>query len=310
MKFSTSKMMALLGLASMQFSSVFAATVKIMPLGDSITGNPGCWRATLYNGLVAAGGAYADIDMVGTLDNSGHCGVPFDGGNEGHGGYLATGIADQNQLVPWLAATNPDIVMMMLGTNDVWSAKSPATITTAFSKLVDQMRANNPKMKILVAQILPMTPSGCNDCNDRVRAFNAVLPDWATSKGTADSPITVVDHFSGINTSTDTGDGVHPNESGSTKIANKWYPYLKDAIDAVRFSNGVPTTSKTATATATPPPSTTNTNTPTSTATQPSSPYVPTYGQCGGKNHTGGKTCTWGVSCVYINEWYSQCIPN
>lgn len=29
-------------------------------------------------------------------------------------------MADQNQLPPWLAATRPDIVVMHLGTNDVW----------------------------------------------------------------------------------------------------------------------------------------------------------------------------------------------
>ena len=34
---------------------------------------------------------------------------------------LATGIADQNQLPGWLAATRPDIVLMHFGTNDVWS---------------------------------------------------------------------------------------------------------------------------------------------------------------------------------------------
>jgi lysophospholipase L1-like esterase len=93
--------------------------------------------------------------MVGTLPAQG-CGVSYDGDNEGHGGYLATNIANQNMLPGWLSATNPDVVMMHLGTNDVWSNIAPATITAAFSTLVDQMRANNPNMKILVR--LPLCP--------------------------------------------------------------------------------------------------------------------------------------------------------
>ena len=189
-----------------------AQAVRVMPLGDSITGSPGCWRALLWNQLQSAG--YTNVDFVGTLPPPG-CGVGYDGDNEGHGGYLATNIANQNQLPGWLSATHPDIVMMHLGTNDVWSNIAPATILTAFGKLVDQMRASNPTMKILVAQILPMNPSNCSACGQRVVALNAAIPAWASSKSTAQSPITVVDQWTGFTTSTDTGDGVHPNDSGN-----------------------------------------------------------------------------------------------
>ena len=107
----------------------------------------GCWRALLWNNLQSAG--YTNIDFVGTLPPQG-CGVSYDGDNEGHGGYLGTNIADQNQLPGWLSKTKPDVVIMHLGTNDVWNNRSPTVITTAFSKLVDQMRASNADMKILV----------------------------------------------------------------------------------------------------------------------------------------------------------------
>ncbi|KAG8828921.1 hypothetical protein FRC17_007329 [Serendipita sp. 399] len=36
---------------------------------------------------------------------------------------------------------------------------------------------------------------------------------------------------------------------------------------------------------------------------------VPLYGQCGGTNYTGETTCVSGATCVYSNEWYSQCLP-
>ncbi|KAK6335732.1 hypothetical protein TWF730_003110 [Orbilia blumenaviensis] len=35
----------------------------------------------------------------------------------------------------------------------------------------------------------------------------------------------------------------------------------------------------------------------------------PAWGQCGGSGWTGPTTCVSGSSCVYSNEWYSQCIP-
>ena len=198
--------------------------VKIMALGDSITGSPGCWRALLWQMLPAA-----QVDFVGTLPPQG-CGFTYDGENEGHGGALVTTVANSDQLVGWLSATTPDVVMMHFGTNDVWSNIAPDTILAAYTRLVGQMRASKPTMKILVAQIIPMNPSTCTECAQRVVALNAVIPAWAAGLSTSASPITVVDQFTGFDDATDTYDGVHPNDAGNVKLANKWYPAVAAAI--------------------------------------------------------------------------------
>ncbi|MFC7533385.1 SGNH/GDSL hydrolase family protein [Actinoplanes sp. GCM10030250] len=195
-----------------------------MALGDSITGSPGCWRALLWQKLPAA-----RVDFVGTLPGQG-CGFAYDGENEGHGGFLVTNVASQNQLVGWLSASDPDVVLMHFGTNDAWSNLSTATILAAYTRLVEQMRVSNPRMKIIVAQIIPLNPPTCTDCGQRVVNLNAAIPAWAASLSTAASPITVVDQWTGFNTATDTYDGVHPNDAGNVKIANKWYPALAAAI--------------------------------------------------------------------------------
>ncbi|MBB6474789.1 cellulose binding domain-containing protein [Sphaerisporangium rubeum] len=250
-----------------------AATVKIMPLGDSITGSPGCWRALLWNRLVQAG--YTGLDFVGTLPPQG-CGVSYDGDNEGHGGALVTNVADQNQLPAWLSATNPDIVLMHFGTNDVWSNRPTQTILAAYSKLVDQMRANNPRMKILVAKIIPMSVSSCPECGNRVISLNADIPAWAAAKSTSASPIVVVDHWTAFSTAQNTYDGVHPNASGDQKMSDAWYPPLKSLLDGVT-PTGEPTPTITTTPTPTRPPTPTPTPTPTRTPTPtPSGPPTPT----------------------------------
>lgn len=204
-----------------------AAPTRIMALGDSITGSPGCWRAMLWQRLQNAG--HTNIDMVGTLPAQG-CGFAYDGENEGHGGFLATNVADQNQLPGWLASARPDIVLMHFGTNDVWNNRPVATILTAFSKLVDQMRASNPGMRILVAQIIPMNASNCAACGQRVVDLNAAIPGWAAGKTTTQSPITVVDQWTGFSTSANTYDGVHPNASGDQRMSDRWFPPLVSAL--------------------------------------------------------------------------------
>ncbi|WP_031510267.1 GDSL-type esterase/lipase family protein [Streptomyces megasporus] len=209
-------------------AKVAAEPVRIMPLGDSITGSPGCWRSLLWNRLQSAG--YTDIDFVGTLGPQG-CGQPHDGDNEGHGGALVTDVASRNLLPGWLSVTRPDIVVMHFGTNDVWSNRSPDAILAAYGTLVDQMRASNPNTKVLVAQIIPMNPATCGECGRRVVALNERIPAWARSKSTANSPVIAVDQWTGFSTASDTYDGVHPNASGDEKIAARWYPALADLLD-------------------------------------------------------------------------------
>ncbi|KAH9874844.1 hypothetical protein J1614_004331 [Plenodomus biglobosus] len=160
--------------------------VKIMPLGDSITGSPG--------------------------------------------GFLALNIANQNLLPGWLAATTPDLILMHLGTNDVWNNASPSQITTAFSTLLQQMRAANPNVVVLVAQIIPMAPPNCAECGGRVVALNRAIAEWAPGVNTAVSPVVVVDCWTGFDVASMTGDGVHPNEVGDRRLADVWFEAVVEAI--------------------------------------------------------------------------------
>jgi lysophospholipase L1-like esterase len=239
--------LALAGLAAVTPPALAAAPVRIMPLGDSITGGPGCWRALLWQRLVATG--YQDIDFVGTLPGGGCITGAWDGDNEGHGGYQAINIATQDQLPGWLSTTRPDVVLMHLGTNDIWNHRPIPDILAAFTKLVGQMRAGNPDMRIIAAQIVPMNPPGCANCTGDVVTLNAAIPGWAAALSTARSPITVVDQWTGFDTVADTiGDGVHPDDSGFARMADRWYPALTRVLDGL---SGSPTPSPTRTTAAT-----------------------------------------------------------
>ncbi|GEA88499.1 GDSL-type esterase/lipase family protein [Cellulomonas cellasea] len=261
-------LLALLAVAALLLAGVLAAAppsraaaapVRIMALGDSITGSPGCWRALLWQKLQRGG--HTDIDMVGTLPTQG-CGIAHDGDNEGHGGLLATNVASQGLLTGWLAQTRPDVVLMHFGTNDVWSNRSTAQILAAYTTLVEQMRASNPRTKVLVAQIIPVAPPTCGECAQRTVDLNAAIPAWAASLSTSTSPITVVDQWTGWNPAADTSDGVHPNDAGIVKLADRWYPALAGVLDGVT-PTPTPTATPTPTPTATPTPSATPTPTPT-----------------------------------------------
>ncbi|GAA3351235.1 hypothetical protein GCM10020358_80190 [Amorphoplanes nipponensis] len=237
-----------------------AAPVRIMPLGDSITAGPGCWRAVLWHRLQTAG--QTGVDFVGGVSDGGGCnpGYSYDTDHEGHGGYSATGIAANDQLPPWLAAARPDVVMMHLGTNDMWGGYLPlADKLAAFTKLVGQMRANNPDMKIIVAQIIPMSAAACATCPADVVALNNAIPGWAAGLTTARSPIVVADLWTGYDAVADNVDGVHPNSTGFQKMADRWYPVLTNVLAGTAPTP--PTTSPT-TPPSSPPPTTPQPTTP------------------------------------------------
>jgi lysophospholipase L1-like esterase len=93
------------------------------------------------------------------------------------------------------------------------------------------MREHNPHVKILVAQIIPMDPAkSCSGCAQGVIALNDAIPDWASGKSTDQSPIIVVDQWTGFDTDTDTYDGVHPNNAGNQKIADRWYSAMASLL--------------------------------------------------------------------------------
>ncbi|MFY1632014.1 cellulose binding domain-containing protein [Solwaraspora sp. WMMB335] len=251
----------------------------------------------LWNRLQDTG--YTDVDFVGTLGPQG-CGLPYDGDNEGHGGALVTTVADQNQLPAWLAATNPNVVLMHFGTNDVWSNRSTQQILTAYGKLVDQMRANNPSMTVLVAQIIPMAPATCGECAQRVVALNAAIPAWAAGKSTGQSPVVVVDQWTGFSTGTDTYDGVHPNAAGDQKMSDRWYPALTAALDGVTPtpppSTAPPTTAPPTTAPPTTAPPTTAPPTTAPPTTAPPTTAPPTTAPP-------GRSC--GAAYRVVGQWNS-----
>ncbi|EHL01423.1 SGNH hydrolase [Glarea lozoyensis ATCC 20868] len=207
-----------------------AGKIRYMPFGDSIT-EIICWRGLLYTQLQAAG--YTNVDFVGSGNGqnpSGCSTATYDRDNEGHSGFLAINIANNKQLVGWLQKNPADIITMHLGTNDISQGKPTADILTAFSKLIDVMRASNPTMKIIVAQIIPN-----NYINPGVQALNKAIPAWAVSKNTTSSPIWVVDQYTGFRTS-DLSDGIHPNAAGDAVMASRWFPALKRAINLMNVT--------------------------------------------------------------------------
>lgn len=221
--------------------------LRVMALGDSVT-RATCWRALLWDKLNQS--FSSRFDFVGTLGSNDGCSpAGYDRDNQAYSSSLITeivaGITDARTCDPSpcpamtdlqaaFAAATPDIALIHFGTNDVWNGRAAADILNGHSVIVDALRAANPDIHVLIAQIIPMnvtdvTCAGCTcaGCPTAIPALNTELVTWAEGKSTAASPVTVVDQYTGFDTATDTGDGVHPNPAGSRKMADAWYEALQ-----------------------------------------------------------------------------------
>lgn len=73
----------------------------------------------------------------------------FDLHHEGHDGINSVDVANHH-LEAWLASGEPDIVQIMLGTNDVRQGRPTNEIIDSYTRITDLIRASNPRAKILV----------------------------------------------------------------------------------------------------------------------------------------------------------------
>jgi len=196
-------------------SAAAPASLRLMPLGDSITWGVGSssgnsYRGFLWNRLAAEGHT---LDFVG----SGRSGTMSDPDNEGHSGWRIDQIAGIADSV--LARYRPNVVTLEIGTNDLNGNYQIPTAADRLHALIDQITNDAPDATVLVGTVI-LSTSGTEEANRP--AFNAKLPGIVQAEQAAGKHVRLVDM--GALTRADLADSLHPNDSGYSKMS--------DAFDA------------------------------------------------------------------------------
>lgn len=201
--------------------------LRVMPLGDSITQGSRhheSYRRDLWRRLATDG--YA-VDFVGSSRRnrggwSRH--DDFDQDHEGHWGWQVDELLEK--LDAWIAAARPDIVLVHLGSNDALRGEEAAQTEAELRDLVARLRAANPSVSILLAELIPArgADTAIRDLNTRIRELGAL--------DRPEARLLVVDHFTDFDPNRHTYDGVHPNGEGARLMADRWYATLRPLLDA------------------------------------------------------------------------------
>lgn len=215
---------------------------RVLIIGDSITGNPGCWRAHVWTALTDAG---RQVNMVGTrnVDECGGvtnaAGETWDPDNAGISGITTAGMYVRIGRDGLLQRTEPDVVVAMLGTNDLLGGLDAERILQQYTLLVELIHREAPGVPIVIAAPPPIAEDRCPGCQAHVDAISAELSAWAeaTSDG---GPVFVAVHVVDFEPATDMHDGIHPNADGELKIAAALLPAVEAALDASEEEDYVP----------------------------------------------------------------------
>ncbi len=217
-----------------------AAALKIMPLGDSNTSGPTWARGTYRLQLWKDFGS--DINRIEFVGSTGYP-LPAELGSKRHEGHSGFTIAAApigygnitDNIATWLGPTmNPDIILMMIGTNDINYQyrvdEAPARLDHLISLISDLGTGLKPSAYLVVASLPPINDTTNNfrstptdySANARVNAFNATLPGIVADHFARGERV----YFADINaalTVADIADGLHLTAAGYDKIGNAFY---------------------------------------------------------------------------------------
>jgi len=236
--------------ASVSEEIVVAGTIDLGAIwfvGDSITqsnadgDSNGSPRKSLYDLLVANGYLFSytghftantdGLPAAGTsvADNLYHYHSGISGSVIGDDYGNRTGMT-ANLTNFWnsgrLAEVKPDIVLIMLGANDVYQeldlSNAPGRLQTLVESIYELPGAGDPT--VFLAQITPNRKSETASTN--VTAFNAAVPGVVDALIAQGRDVRLVDQFTPINNNYDIAmqdDNLHPNATGNDIMAQQWY---------------------------------------------------------------------------------------
>jgi len=199
---------------------------RILPLGDSLTsgiGYDGGYRVALFELARAAG---KSVTFTGSLQNGPRLAgsLAFPRHHEGRSGWT---IEQVMATVPKPALTPlPHIVLLHVGTNDVYAQASQEQMVGHAERLIDRLEQAASRALIAVAEIVPLTDPVLRD---RAAGYNAELGHRVQARRARGEHVLIVDQFSRFPVAL-LSDGVHPTRLGYEQMANAWYaaiaPYL------------------------------------------------------------------------------------
>jgi lysophospholipase L1-like esterase len=223
--------------------------VKIMAIGDSITDDceyQGAWRAYLQPLLDNSGYPFTFVGRNHTPSppagftktaHEGYCGsviAPPGVLNYSVYSYAGTNV-DLQYIVPdALAANTPDLILLMIGANDIGRGRDPGQVASNdLPKLLDIIFSNAPNVNIICTKITSLDNAMVGGLNygqyfRNVFDYNAYLQAVINQRRAQGQKVFLADMFSVVDPNTMfSSDHLHPNPAGLQAIAQEFFTRIQ-----------------------------------------------------------------------------------
>jgi lysophospholipase L1-like esterase len=133
-----------------------------------------------------------------------------------------------------LSMYRPHIVLLMIGTNDINGNIDIANAPNRLGALIDDITMGAPEALVVVATIIPI---GNDGTNERVKAYNAALPNVVASRVAAGKHVVLLDNYAAFARDTNyrmalMGDYLHPNDAGYVVLGQAFYGAISAVLPA------------------------------------------------------------------------------
>jgi len=206
--------------------------ISVMPLGNSITAGVefindkstcenGGYRTHLWEKARADG---LMIDFVGSrCDGPPHIGRS----HEGHPGWRTSQLL--KNIERWLGEYKPQVILLMTGTNDLIRDQNSSVAIQRLSDLVQKIFHLQPEVCLAIASVPPLKWSiSRKQLDPLVIIYNSEIPGIVEKYASGGWITCFVDVYN--NLAEDHLIGTHPSPSGYRKIAEMWYPAVKELV--------------------------------------------------------------------------------
>ncbi len=209
---------------------------NILAVGDSITfgliqtpntiEQGGGYRTVLDDSLKSNG--FTDVDFVGSEQ---HGPTSIDRDHEGHPGWeirdIANGRDGEGNIDDWITTENPDILLLMIGTNDT-DIRDTDDLVSQYNDLIEQIDSHDVE-HVLLASIPPFVRSDTR--NERGIILNAAIEETVEQKQSEGKNYVFVDVFNALTVDDIAADEIHPTSLGYSIIGNAWHNALLPILD-------------------------------------------------------------------------------
>jgi lysophospholipase L1-like esterase len=188
-----------------QIASTDLSKVRMLFLGDSLTEG---WEPVLYDHFYAHR-------------------APL---NFGDRGDTTQGLLWRLARIPLGTSLRPQLVVLLIGTNDLWPGANPINVATGVTEVVRQIRTRSPQSRILLVGLLPRGEAPDDPFRAQRLMVNALLAQCTDSMVTFADPGGMLLDGAGRLTKDFSYDRLHLTWIGYAILGAGLEPYIKQAL--------------------------------------------------------------------------------